>query len=264
MKTSTLAGLALAATTALHALPSSACSIFSDNTGPRFTFEDKRVPLNADLWINTIDELVAVGDTIELFSNGTFVGAQVQREGADARVVSDVALTPGGWVLIISGGGQDNGERHVAFEVVDDNDVIPPAPASVTVEHLESGGLVESFFGDCGGPVGQTVRVITIEPVDPAEVARVVIDGEVFNVSYDTGHVSVGNRTEDGTDVVVTTVDFAGNESEAVVASSVRREGGCASIPAPSASMLAALLLLLRGPAWSRRRGRDQTLASAP
>ena len=109
-------------------------------------------------------------------------------------------------------------------------------------------------------PERYTARLISIDLEDRRDIARVMIDGETFAPGVE-GEIHVSLREEDGSDVVVTTVDFAGHETEVVFAATQADSGGCNSTAQTSSSVrtsvLASLLLL------PRRRRRSTSCAAA-
>lgn len=243
----TIAAIATAVSTAT-ATPAAACSLIGDDTWGNFTFRDQRVPTNAELWITNVEDLLGPETRLTLIDpDGGTRDAQIAREGLHGRVTADnLTLTPGRWSLQLSALQDGNASVYedVFFEVGNDVDTLAPAAPIVTVTSQTVGGNPLGWLVEpCGPSERRTIRSISIELPDATEFARVVVDGEVFNVSGTT--VYVENRPEDGTDVVVSAFDFAGNESEPVVASPVSLDG-CASVPAGPSALLALGLLLRR------------------
>ena len=236
------------------AAPAAACSLADDDTWGSVTFQGRTVPRNAELWVTNVDELF-FGD-LEVFlvdPTGLEIAARLEREGGDARVAADVALSPGSWLFRLRSideedGSQEDGsyDSDYAFDVVEFEDNTPPAAPIVTVESRTVGGTpapLRGFLDDCGPYEKQTIRIISIELPDPDDTARVSIDGQTFNANG--GYVGVANRPEDGGDVVVSAFDFAGNESEIVVASAVAHSG-CSTVPAAPVAVFASVLLFIR------------------
>ncbi|HEY1100935.1 MAG TPA: hypothetical protein VGF99_18495, partial [Myxococcota bacterium] len=111
----------------------------------------------------------------------------------------------------------------VAFTVTDDIDDEAPAPARLIDE------TIRAPLSPCNG-----MRFITVE-VDDDDVAFVQIDDGA--VVPEAGSITFSPPLDD---VTATVVDFAGNESEAVVGG----VGGCATLPT-STSLLASLLFII-------------------
>ena len=252
MRADTIALAVVAATATMWATPTQACSPFTDDTEGRVTFDTQTLPKNADLWITAVDDVIS--RDVELFvfdPAGEATTARLEREGTDARLVIDGGLSPGSWRFRVRSFGEDREayDRNYRFDVADRDDTTPPAAPTVDIEVATIGGtpgFLRDFIDPCGPQERQTIRTIKIELPDADDVARVSIDGVTFNTSGRS--VGVANREEDGSDVVVSVFDFAGNESEVVVVSVAG--GGCATVPAVPASVLASVLIFMR-----RRQG---------
>jgi len=249
MKTALAATAAAAAmATTMWATPTRACSPIEDNTWGHFTFGYQTVPRNAELFITRFADIVDDDDTFALVApDGTVIDADLERAGSDGRIVVDVPLSAGAWLLRINHPADEFNEPwsdEIPFEVTDDEDLDAPAAPIVTVKSTTVGGAgpLNSFLFPCGPNDRTTYRSISISLDEADSLARVAIDGVTYNVSG--GYVEVGGRIEDGSDVVVSSFDFAGNESVVVVATV---EGGsCASVSAVPSSLLALGLLLRR------------------
>lgn len=233
-----LGGASAAATT--WATPAVACTW---PAGPSMTavFHNRTVPVNAELWITHSRGYPGFEDGFELVApDGTVMPVTTDLDVDHIRIV-DAPLTPGTWHLQTV---QDNGFDwpFVVEDVLDETP--PPAPAAA-IESQQRGGL-GNLFSPCGGSLTPYTQEQITATFDLDDTAVIIVDGQVYAV-LDDGEIR--QIREPGGDVVVTAIDFAGNETQIVVENA--QGGGCASAPA-STSALALALVLHRG----RRRRR--------
>ncbi len=211
--------------------PSLACS-WAGPTPYDFgiTFANQTVPRNAELWINGAFQ--AAEASVELVDgDGVHVAARIELIAPDSehgRLVPDRPLSTGQWTLRFS----EPAFGEATFTVADGDD--DEAPAAPVVERHFGGPL--DFIGACSSE-----GIVDVNTTD-GDVARVVVNEFVYVMPVEgelSFMIEFGQRDED---LVISLVDHAGNESEAVIAGA----GGCASVPAAPMSMLASVLLFIR------------------